>query len=47
MTVDHTFKVRQETITNLDIITNEQFMKLMRFGEMFTQCAKEFFADIC
>ena len=37
MTVYHTFKVRQRTITNLDIITVEQFIKAMRFWKMFTQ----------
>ena len=47
MTVYHTFKVRQGTITNLDIIRFEQFMTLMRFWEMFTQQAEELFADIC
>ena len=37
MTVYHTIKVRKRTITNLNIITVEQFMKLMSFWEMFTQ----------
>ena len=46
MTADHTFKVRQRTITNLQIITVEQFMKLMRFWEMLTQQAEECFANI-
>ena len=34
MTVYHTFKVTQR-VTNLDIITVEQFMKLMRFWSNF------------
>ena len=32
---------------NLDIITVEQFMRLVRFWEMFTQTAEEYFADVC
>ena len=31
MTVYHTFKIRKRIITNLDIITVEQFMKIMHF----------------
>ena len=37
MTVYHTFKIRKKDITNFDIIMVEQFIKLMRFWEMFTQ----------
>ena len=37
MSVYHTFKVRKGTVTNLAIVTIEQFMKLMRFSEMLTQ----------
>ena len=40
MTVYHTFKVRKKTLTNLDIIMLVQFMKLMRFWEMFTSRLK-------
>ena len=32
MTVCHNFKVTERTITNLDIITVEQVLKLIRFG---------------
>ena len=35
-TVYHPFKGRKRTITNLDIITVEQFVKLMRFSKIFT-----------
>ena len=41
MTVYHTFKIRKRIITNLDIITVEQFMKIMHFC-MFTYKAAEF-----
>ena len=37
MTFDHACKIRQRAISNLDIITVEQLMKLIRFWEMFTQ----------
>ena len=44
MSVYRSVKVTKRTVTNLDVITVEQFMKLMRFGEI--QLSENFFTDI-
>ena len=44
MYVYRSVKVTQRTVTNLDIITVEQFMKLMRLGEI--QLSETFSTDV-
>lgn len=47
MTVYHTLKFRKKTITNRQIITVEQVMKLMLFWKIIIWQAKEFLTNIC